>query len=179
MFVNTARHLAAAAVVLALGLGPAVAQQAPQQPAAPAKPQTFTKDHLASAKAAVDSSHMFDTLDQLLLNVTLQVKSTYIKNNPSLGAMIDEVTNKVALELAAKRPDLDHQIQVAWATHFTKAELDDIAKFLASPTGQKWTKELAGVINGSGQAIQAWQKSISDTMMVRVREELLKRGAKL
>ncbi|MBP0651879.1 DUF2059 domain-containing protein, partial [Mycobacterium tuberculosis] len=81
----------------------------------------------------------------------LQTKSTLTKASPSLGPQIDEVTNKVALELAARRPELDRQLQNVWASRFTKPELDELAKFLSSPIGQKWTKELPGVVAGSGQ----------------------------
>jgi hypothetical protein len=167
------------AAALAVGATAAGAQQAPAAPAAAPAQQEFSKDHLAAAKAAIDASQMFASLDQLLLSVTLQTKATLTKSSPSLGAQIDEVTNKVAIELAAKRPELDHQLQAAWASHFSKAELDELAKFLNSPVGKKWTKELPGVINGSGQAIQAWQKKIADEMMAKSRDELIKRGAKL
>lgn len=176
MFAKTARLAAVAAIVALAGPTVALAQQAP---AAQAKPQEFAKDHLASAKAAIDASHMFANLDQILIGITLQTKSTLTKASPSLGSQIDEVTNKVAIDLAGKRPELDRQLQIAWASRFTKAELDELTKFLNSPTGQKWTKELSGVIGGSGQAIQAWQKSIADEMLAKSREELIKRGAKL
>lgn len=180
MFAKTARLAAVALLVSATGLTAAGAQQAPAAPAAQqAKPQEFAKDHLASAKTAIEASRMFANLDQILIGVTLQTKSTLTKSSPSLGSQIDEVTNKVAIELAGKRPELDHQLQIAWASRFTKAELDDLSKFLNSPLGQKWTKELSGVIAGSGQAIQTWQKSIADQMLARSREELIKRGAKL
>jgi hypothetical protein len=172
------RLITATTFIAAAGLTAASAQQAPAAPAAAAQ-QNFPKEHLAAAKAAIDASQMFANLDQLLVGVALQTKSTLIKNSPSLGSQIDEVTNKVAIELAAKRPELDRQLQIAWASHFSKAELEELTKFLSSPIGKKWTKELSGVIAGSGQAIQVWQKQIADEMLTKSREALIKSGAKL
>jgi hypothetical protein len=169
-------------------VGPAAAQQAqPAKPAAPAagaaaapqQPTEFPKDHLAAAKAAIDATHQLDNLDSLLVGITLQAKATFTKANPSQGAVIDEVTNKVAIDLAARRPELDKQIQTAWASHFTKPELEDLTKFLNSNTGKKWLKELPAVSQQMAQAIQTWQKSINDEMMAKTRDELVKRGVKL
>lgn len=191
MFANSARRLAVAAALVMIA-GPALAQQAqPPKPAAaqPAKPaaapaatpaQTeFPKDHMAAAKAAIDATHQLDNLDSLLIGITLQAKATFTKANPSQGALIDEVTNKVALELAARRPELDKQIQVAWASRFTKPELEELAKFLSSATGKKWLKDLPAVNQQTAIAIQTWQRSINDEMMTRSRDELAKRGVKL
>jgi uncharacterized protein len=141
--------------------------------------EDIAKDHMAAAKAAIEASHVADGLDNILLAVAQQTKGLLSRNDPSHSSQIDEVTNAVALELAAKRPELDRQVQEIWATRFTKSELEEIAKFYASPVGQKLSKETNNLVQMSGVAAQVWQQKLSQEMLAKVREELKKKGINL
>jgi hypothetical protein len=141
--------------------------------------QDITKEHLASARAAIEASRVADGFDNILVSVALQTKTLFQRSNPALTSQIDEVTNAVALELAARRPELDRDVQTIWAKKFTKAELDEVSKFYNSPTGKKLATETQGIVQQSMQSVAAWQQKISSEMVNRVREEMKKRGYNL
>ncbi|MER2605345.1 MAG: DUF2059 domain-containing protein [Siculibacillus sp.] len=141
-----------------------------------ARAEDYAKDHLAAAKQAIEVSHVGDGLDNILIAVAQQTKTLLARTNPALSSTIDEITNAAALELAAKRPELDKQIQEIWAARFSKAELEEISRFYASPVGQKLSKETGGMVQMSGVAAQVWQQKIGQEMLAKVREEMKKRG---
>lgn len=163
MFDRIPTRLAAAAAVM-VGL------------ASPALAEDYTKDHLAAAKAAIEASHVNEGFDNLLIGVTQQTKQMLGRTNPALSSQIDEVANLVALQLAAKRPELDYQVQEIWAARFSKAELEEITKFYSSPVGVKLTKETSGMVRMTGVAAQVWQQKIGQEMVEKIREEMKKRG---
>ena len=162
---SLASRLAAAALVFGL--------------AVPAFAEDYAADHMAAAKAAIAASHVSDGLDDILIGVAQQTKALLARSNPAQSDNIDKLVNAAALELAAKRPELDKQIQEIWAARFTKDELQKIAEFYNSPVGQKLSKETAGMVQMSGVAAQMWQQKIAQEMLAKVREELKKRGANL
>ena len=141
--------------------------------------ETYSKEHLAAARAAVDAAKVTEGFDEILIAVTSQTKQTLVRRAPSSSAQIEEVTNAVALELAPKRAELGQQIQEIWAGRFTKAELDEITKFYSSPVGQKFTKEIPAISQLITMAAQVWQKKISDEMVSKIRAEMKKRGVEL
>lgn len=162
MISSLASRLAVAALVVGL--------------ATTARAEDYTKEHIAAAKAAIEASHVADGLDGILIGVAQQTKTLLARTNPALQNQIDEVTNAAAIELAAKRPELDKQIQEVWAARFTKEELQKIAEFYTSPVGQKLSKETGGMVQMSGVAAQVWQQKIGQEMLAKVREEMKKRG---
>lgn len=159
---SLASRLAAVALVLGLA-GPAFADD-------------YTPEHMASAKAAIEASHVGDGLDNILIGVAQQTKGLLSRTHPAQSNLIDELTNAAALELAAKRPELDRQIQEVWAARFSKTELDEIAKFYNSPIGQKLSKETSGMVQMSGIAAQVWQQKIGQEMLAKVRDAAKAKG---
>ena len=156
-----------AVVTLAVGL------------ATPVFAEDYSADHMAAAKAAIGASHVSDGLDDILIGVAQQTKALLARTNPAQSSVIDELVNAAALELAAKRPDLDKQIQEVWAARFSKEELQKIAEFYNSPVGQKLSKETAGMVQMSGIAAQLWQRKIGEEMLAKVREAAKAKGIAL
>ena len=139
----------------------------------------FTKEHLAAARTAMYASKATEGLDDILVNIAAQTKATLVKRAPAAATQIEEVTNAAALELAAKRAELDGQLQEIWAARFSKEELDEITKFLNSPVGTKFTKEIGPMSQMLTIAVQVWQKKLSEDMVTKVRAEMKKRGVEL
>jgi hypothetical protein len=144
--------------------------------ASPVLAADYTKEQLAAARAAIEASHVADGVDNLLLGVAQQTKSNLIRTAPSFSNQIEAATNKVAIELAGERVDLDHAIQQLWASKFTTQELQDIAKFYSSPLGQKLAKETNGLLASASQDLQIYQQKLAQDMYQKTREELKKQG---
>ena len=141
--------------------------------------ETYTKEHLAAARAAIVAAKVTEGLDEILIGTTAQTKQVLVRRAPAASTQIEEATNAVALELAPKRAELDQQIQEIWAGRFTKEELDEITKFYSSTVGQKFTKEIPAISQAISMAAQIWQKKIGDEMITKVRAEMKKRGVEL
>jgi hypothetical protein len=138
--------------------------------------EDYAKDHLAAAKAAIEASHVNDGFDNILIGVTQQTKAMLVRTNPAISGQIDEVTNTAAIGLAARRPDLDRQVQEIWAARFSKGELEEITKFYSSPVGQKLSKETNGIVRMTAVAAEVWQQKLGQELLTKVREEMKKRG---
>ena len=141
--------------------------------------QSYTKEHLAAARAAIAAAKVTEGFDEILIGVTSQTKQLLVRRAPAASTQIEEVTNAAALQLAPKRAELDQQIQELWAGRFTKEELDEITRFYGSPVGQKFTKEIPAIGQAIGMAAQVWQKKIGEEMLAKVRAEMKKRGVEL
>jgi len=141
--------------------------------------ETYAKEHLAAAKAAIAAAHATEGLDEILIGVTAQTKQVLVRRAPAASSQIEEVTNAVALEMVSKRAELDQQIQEIWAGRFTKDELDEIAKFYNTPTGKKFINEIAPISQMIGMSAQLWQKKLGEDMLAKVRAEMKKRGVDL
>jgi len=141
--------------------------------------QDYAKDHLAAAKAAISASKVTEGFDEILIGVAAQTKQTLVRRAPAASSQIEEVTNAVALEMVPRRADLDTQIQQIWAGRFSKAELEEIAKFYNSPVGQKLSKEMGELSQLIVMSVQVWQKKVADEMSTKVRAEMKKRGVEL
>lgn len=166
-----------AAVALAgADLAPAAAQDQAQQPAAE---ETFTPEHLQLAQEAVTLSRSAESFDDILPTLAEQTKTLYLRSNPAIAKDIEEVTQTVAIALAAKRLELDHVIQQVWARRFSVDELKEIIAFYKTPTGSKLAQLSPEVVALSIGAAKQWSDEISSLMVSQVREELQKRGHEL
>ena len=138
--------------------------------------EDFAADHLAAARAAIQAAHATDSYDDVLIAIAQQAKSNFTRLNPAIAGKIDETVNKVALEMVARRPELDRQIDEIWARRFTKEELAEIARFYSSPLGQKLGKESRTMLQISTAAVGVWRNKIANDLVTRVREEMKKQG---
>lgn len=141
-----------------------------------ASAETFSKEQLAAARAAIEASHVTDGVDNVLLAVAQQAKTNFIRSSPSYSVQIEAAVNKTAIDLASQRVDVDRQIQQIWASKFSIDELKAIAAFYSSPAGQKLTRETPALVNESAQALQAYQIKLSQDIVTKTREELRKQG---
>lgn len=144
--------------------------------ATPATAQDFTKEHIAAARAAIESSNSIRAYDEILPVIADKTRTLFIRSNPALTKEIDEVTNAVALDMVALRPELDRTVMGVWALRFTETELNEIAAFYNSEVGAKLAKLRPDMNALSIGAAKQWGDQLSTLMVTRVREELNKRG---
>jgi hypothetical protein len=137
------------------------------------------RSHMALAQQAIELSRASAGFDDILPLVAEQVKSLFIRSNPSLTKEIEEVTDTVAFEFARKRADLDITIQGVWARRFSEAELTEIIAFYKSPVGAKLADLSPEMLALSVGAAKQWSDMLSTTLVTRVREEMQKRGHQL
>ena len=143
---------------------------------APAAAADYTEEHIQAARGAIAAAHASEQFDQILPMLADQAKALFQRSNPSLVQEIDDVVNQVALGLAARRPDLEREIERIWAARFTPEELAEIEAFYKSDVGQKFGKMMPVVIQDSIRSAGIWRDALSTEIVTKSREELIKRG---
>lgn len=163
--------LSAAALLLTQ---PALAQEAPvaadtilREPANEPTPET-----LELAKKLVRLSGAGRTFDELLPNIAEQAKNTFIRSNPQMQLGIITVVDKVALDMVARRPELDTALERIWASAFNEEQLEELIAFYNSETGKRFAAIQPRLIAAQMSAAQNWSGDISEEMTQRVAEEL-------
>ena len=136
----------------------------------------FTKTHLAAALDVVVATQSAKTLDQFLPAIAQQTQAKLIQIRPDLFKQIGDVVQTTALQLAARRSDLDNSIARIWAQNFTEDELKAIAAFYKSPTGSKLATKGPETLAAYPAAVQAWSGKLQDEMMQTSLDEMKKRG---
>lgn len=132
---------------------------------------------LEAARKVVVANKALNAFDEILPLMAEQTRTIFIQADPFRSDEVSEVTNDVALKLAAKRKDLNEMIYGIWANRFTVEELQQLTDFYNSPLGQKLATETPSITALSIGAARQWQDQISTEMVSLVRDELQKRDA--
>ncbi|MCX2723232.1 DUF2059 domain-containing protein [Roseibium salinum] len=138
--------------------------------------QEISESHLAAAKKVASATKILEPFDDILPVLAEQTRTAFVQSDPTRAEEIIEVTQKVALELAPKRAELNERVYRVWAEHFTEAELNELAAFYSTELGQKLTQTIPVVTQFSVGAAREWQDKISTEMVTMVQEELKKQN---
>ncbi|MCB1447276.1 MAG: DUF2059 domain-containing protein [Rhizobiaceae bacterium] len=123
-FSKLGRLAAAAIVVAGLGATGAFADDA-------------SPEHLKAARATVAAINATRTFDTILPTIAGQLKAQLIQATPNFEPVITEIVDAKAIEIAARRADLEKEAAKVYAQTFTIEELNAITAFYTSPAGRK------------------------------------------
>jgi hypothetical protein len=160
---NRARILAIAAVALAVSSPSAFAQQ----PSAAA---------IASGKELVAVTGATALFNPLIAGVIEQAKILYLQQNPALSKDLNEIADKMRVDLAPRLSEINDEVAKLYAANFTDQELKAIIVFYQSPAGKKLLAEQPKVVDASMKYAQTWANTLSDEVVAKMRDELKKRG---
>ena len=166
-FRQNARALCVA-VMFGLALGPAAAQTKNPSPAA-----------LLMAKELIELKGATKMFDPLLAGVIEYHKSFFLQNNPNLGKDLDVVAQKLVVDLAPRRAEMQQQVARIYAEHFSEQELRDALAFYKTPLGKKLIDEEPKVIDDSMKAADAWSHKFAEEVVAKFRAEMKARGHNL
>jgi hypothetical protein len=110
--------------------------------------------------------------DSLLPNIADEAKNSFIRSNPQMQLGIIAVVDKVAVEMVARRPELDAYLARVWASGFTNDEMRELIAFYTTDTGKKFAQLHPQVLAVQTAAAEEWAKSVAAELDARVREEL-------
>jgi hypothetical protein len=162
---GTKRAVRLAAVAIALASFAPAAHS--QQPSAAA---------LATAKELIAFTGSAAVFDPLIAGVVEQAKLLFLQQNLALGKDLNEIAGKLRTDLAPRFVELTNEMALLYATHFTESELKAILAFYQSPAGKKMLAQQPTVVDASMKFAQNWANKLSDQVIAKMREELLKRG---
>ena len=107
------------------------------------------------------------------------VKNSLLQGNINLQKDIEEVSLKLARDLAGKESEIGDGMAQIYATNFSEQELKDLLAFYKSPLGRKSLEQEPKSIEASLNYMRNWGDDLAVDINERFRAELKKRGKDL
>ena len=171
--------LAAAGAIAAISpqLTTAQTRPAPAAPAAAAPASSPTA--LLLAKELIDLKGAAAAYDPLVNGVIQYHRNFFMQTNPNLGKDLDAVAQKLALDLAPRKAEMQQELTRIYAAHFTEQELKDALAFFKTPLGKKLISEEPKALEASMKAADDWSRRFAVEVDAKFRAEMQKRGHNL
>lgn len=157
----------AAVAVMLVAFGPAAHAQ---QPSAAS---------IATAKELIAITGATGVLTPLVAGVVEQAKLLFLQQDPGLAKDLNEVAAKLRTDLQPRFVEITNEVALLYAQNFSEQELKEILAFYKTPAGQKLLKTQPKVIDASMQFASGWADKLSQEVVVKMREELMKKGHNL
>jgi uncharacterized protein len=154
------RTVAATAIILSAVMVPA------------SRAQEVTEDQVKAARAAIEAISATNGFDNILPNLAERLKTTLIQSSPNYQELITTTVDEKALELAARRADLEHEAATIYAKTFTVDQLNAITAFYTSDAGQKLLKDGPIASREMMKAADIWAAGISRDLNAAATKEL-------
>jgi hypothetical protein len=161
--------LLAALVALALiGLARPAAAQTPAQPPSPAA--------ILVAKQIVELKGARQLFTPLVRGVVEKVKDQFMQTNFMWAKDLNEVAANLEKGYAPRVDELVDMAARIYASHFTEAELKQLLAFYQTPVGRKAITEEPKALDESMASGGQWGDNLADEVVVKIRDEMKKRG---
>jgi hypothetical protein len=131
---------------------------------------------IQTAKEVVNATGAMALFNPLIPGVIEQAKNLFLQQNPGLSKDLNEITTKMRADLAPRFGELTSEVAKLYASHFTEAELKELLAFYKTPVGMKLITEQPKVGEEGLKFAQTWANNLSDEVIVKMRDELKKRG---
>jgi hypothetical protein len=156
--------------------GVVLAGTASGQGRAPAAPSAAA---IAAAKEIMAIKDGLRVFEPIVLGVIEQHKSLMEQANPLMSRDLNEVANRLRVELAPRRAELDADIVKLYAQAFTEQELKDLLAFYRSPLGKKAIEQEPRVLDNSMARASEWADKLAQEVVQKLRAEMRKKGHNL
>lgn len=167
------RHVLAALLALAvIGIAKPVLAQTP----APAASQTPSPAAILIAKQILELKGVKKLFDPLVRGVVEKVKDQFMQTNFMWAKDLNAVAAQLEKDYAPRVNDLIDESAKIYASHFTEAELRQILAFYQTPLGRKVIVEEPRALDESMANAGNWGDNLSQEVLVRMRDEMKKRG---
>jgi uncharacterized protein len=150
----------------------------PSLPAIPSVPQQPepSADQIAAARAVVISSGMSRSFEPMEPELEAQIVPLMTRTRPELVADLKDVLTQLHPEFLK---DADEMIDIAshiYAQQMSERDLKAAADFFNSPAGKEYVRVQPVMLDQLVVQMQSWTQKLSNTMMLRVRQEMIKKG---
>jgi hypothetical protein len=127
---------------------------------------------MKAARAAIKATRVTVAFDNILPNIAGQVKGALIQASPNYEQAINETVDEKALEMAARRGDLEKEAAAIYAKTFTQEELEKITEFYNTPAGKKLLSDGPIAIRELSKAADIWAAGLSRDLSKVVNDAL-------
>lgn len=159
--------LIAGFAVMMLAGAPARAQNAP------------TPAGIAYAKEILALKNVSVIYKDAVPNLVERVKGVLTQNNLNYQKDLNDVSFKVAKDLAGREQEIGAELARIYATLFTEQELKDLLAFYKSPLGSKSLSQEPVAFDTARQFMDEWAGKISGEINTKFRTEMKARGKEI
>ena len=144
-------------------------------------PAAFAADspNAALAKQMLEVTHATTVFMPLIPGVVEQARLLYMQQNPALGKDLGEIASKVRADLQPRFAELIDDLAKIYADAFSEQEMKDIIAFYQTPAGKKLLDQQPRLVDASMSFAGTWANKLSEEVIGRMRDELIKRGHKM
>jgi uncharacterized protein len=114
--------------------------------------------------------------DPLVRGVIEKAKNEFMQTNFMYAKDLNEVAAELEKQFEPRADELLDAAARIYASHFTEQELRQILAWDQSPVGQKMLEEEPKAFDEALAHAGEWGQTFSDEVIVRMREEMRKRG---
>jgi hypothetical protein len=175
-----ARTVVAATALLACVLTAGEACAADSQPT-PAATATATPDAVSPAKLDLAKKILVSvglkaSIDEIVPAMLTQLQSQMMKIHPEMGKPLHETLVALLPEFNQGEDGVFEDTSHTLASQLSEAELQQTLAFFQSTAGMKYNQAQAAVLTELGVSGGVWREKLTKIMVVRVREEMKKKG---
>ena len=159
-FAGLGRTMAATAIILSAVMVPTL------------RAQDVTDEQIKAARAAIAAINATNGFDNILPSLAERLKTTLIQSSPNYEDLISKTVDAKALELAARRADLEREAATIYAKTFTVDQLNAITTFYTSDAGKKLLNDGPIASREMVKAADIWAAGISRDLNAAATKEL-------
>lgn len=134
---------------------------------------------VALAKEIVELKGATTMFDSIIVGVIEYHKNILLQGNPTAQKDLDDVTRRLAAELAPRRSEVQMEVVRGYAGRFTEQELKEILAFYKTPIGRKLITEEPKGVDDATKRVDAWAAKYAEEVLAKIRAEMKKRGHNL
>jgi hypothetical protein len=131
---------------------------------------------MATARELITVTGALTLFNPLIAGVVEQAKVLFLQQDPSLTKDLNEIAAQLRTDLQPRFSELTDEVSRLYATSFSDQELKEILTFYKTQSGQKLLTEQSKIVDSSMKFAQDWANKLSDQVIVKMRDELKKRG---
>jgi len=146
------------------------------QAAAPGEPSAA---HVALAREVVVASGVGNSFQVIIPQLLDQIGQSVSHQKPELSADVNVALPSIKLDFDKKIDEMVDTAARLYAQRLSQKELEDAAAFFKSPSGRKYVGTQPVLMTDMFVGLQAWSQKISGEMMIRLRDDLRKKGHEL
>ncbi|NJM35515.1 MAG: DUF2059 domain-containing protein [Rhodomicrobium sp.] len=179
----TRRWMKTGILLLALGLPgmnadyAAFAQAGPQ--ATRPGSANIAPEKLKAARDLLEATNADAQFTAIIPLMFRQMRQALPSAGPGQQEQVNQVFDEIQKQFIERRGEIIDQIVLLYASRFTAEEMNKLAEFYRTETGQKFIAAMPELAQQAMVVGNAWGQKIAREAEQKIREELQKRGLKL
>lgn len=134
-----------------------------------------SSEQIALGREVVQNSGVSRSFDAIIPQFAEQIRQSLV-TRPELKKDLDEVLGGIKDLLDTQREDMLNRSAMIYARTLSATELKDIAAFFKSTAGKRYVESQPVVLDQLFNEMQTWSQRASEAVMLRVRDDMKKRG---